>query len=477
MLFGEHAVVYDRPCLVTAVDQRMRVVVELTDGKAFKLEAPDVKIAGYSKPMDALGTGEVPKGANFVEVAVKNFVEKYPLKSGVSVSTKSDFSSQFGFGSSSASIVCVLKALSELTEKKLDTRQLFDLAYQTVLDVQGKGSGFDVAAAIYGGTLYFVTGGKIIEPLDISDVPMIVGYTGVKADTSMIIADVAKKMKAQPERVGRIYDAITKLTNEARQRILEGDWERVGKLMDFNQEYLRDLGVSTETLEALIAAARAAGAWGAKLSGAGGGDCMIALVADNKRAEAEDAIRDAGGQVIHIHAHTSGVRVETDDQDELFVVVDENDTVIGHKSRHECHHDKSLIHRAVELFIFDSKGRVLLQKRSRTKDIRAGYWSTSVGGHVGKDESYKKAMKREIQEELGIDLAVKYHSKRIVEFPAEREMEALFTASHDGPFRPNTSEIEEVRFFDKREILFGMADKSLVLTEAAIHNLKALNII
>src|SRR6266550_1345023 len=75
MLFGEHAVVYNRPCLVTAVDQRMRSTVELIDVPEFQLEAPDVKVTGYKKSLKELGKGEIPKGAKFVEIAVKNFLE------------------------------------------------------------------------------------------------------------------------------------------------------------------------------------------------------------------------------------------------------------------------------------------------------------------------------------------------------------------------------------------------------------------
>ena len=292
MLFGEHAVVYNRPCVVTAVDTRLCLGVELVDGKV-GVEARDVS------------------DTRFVDAAFSNFVEKYPVNSGVRVTTVSGFSSQFGFGSSSASTVCVLKALSELTGKKLQNKSLFDLAYKTVLDVQGKGSGFDVAAAIYGGTLYFVTGGKVIEPLKIKNMPLVIGYTGVKADTVSIMNEVSAKMKAQPERVKRIYDAIAKLVNEAKPKMIEGDWERVGKLMDFNQEYLRDLGVSSEKLEALIAAAKGAGAYGAKLSGAGGGDCMICLAPPDKRKNIEDAIQQAGGQVIHVTPGAQGVRRES----------------------------------------------------------------------------------------------------------------------------------------------------------------------
>jgi len=424
--------------------------------------------------MSDVGKGDVPKGAKFVEVAIKNFLETYPLSGGVHVTTASDFSSQFGFGSSSASTVCVLKALSELTGKKLDNKKLFELAYKTVLDVQGKGSGFDVAAAIDGGTLYFITGGKTIEPLPIGTMPLVIGYTGVKADTVTLMTAVSEKMKSQPERVGRIYDAITKLTEEAKHKMIEGDWERVGRLMDFNQDYLRDLGVSSEKLEALIVAAKVGGAWGAKLSGAGGGDCMIALASEQNRPQVEAAITESCGQVIHISSNAPGVRVETDDQQELFVVVDADDKIIGHKTRYECHHDKTIIHRAVELFIFDSKGRVLLQKRSMAKDTRPGYWSTSVGGHVGKGETNEEAIRREMQEELGIEIPIQYHSKRIVNFPQETEMEALFTASFDGPFHPHPHEIDEVKFFDKREIAFGLATKKLQLTEAAVYNLKAI---
>lgn len=310
MLFGEHAVVHGRPCLVTAVDQRMRVTVELTEDAVFVLDAPDVRISGYRRQMDSLGEGDAPKGAAFAETAVRNFAMKVPIPGGVHVTTTSEFSPQFGFGSSSASVVGVLKALSEITGNTLDVKTLFALAYQTVLDVQGSGSGFDVAAAIYGGTLYFVTGGKTIVPLDIPPIPLVIGYTGVKADTATLVLQVADKMRSQPERVGRIFDAMAKLTEDAKLQMEEGDWQRVGTLMTFAQEYLRDLGVSSERLETLISAAKGAGAYGAKLSGAGGGDCMIAVTDEKNRKAVEDAITKEGGQVIHIACGARGVRVE-----------------------------------------------------------------------------------------------------------------------------------------------------------------------
>ncbi len=75
VLFGEHAVVYGRPCLVTAMDQRIFVTIEIIDEPIFFLHAPDVHVVNYQKAFSDLGKGDLPKGAKFVEIAVKNFFE------------------------------------------------------------------------------------------------------------------------------------------------------------------------------------------------------------------------------------------------------------------------------------------------------------------------------------------------------------------------------------------------------------------
>ncbi|MBU1326598.1 mevalonate kinase [Patescibacteria group bacterium] len=478
MLLGEHAVVYDRPCLVTAVSQRMRVMTELINEPTLLLDAPDVNVVGYKKLLSELGKGEIPKGAQFVEIAVKNFLDKYPFKQGINITTQSEFSSQFGFGSSSASIVCVLKALSEATNSKLTNEQLFDLAYKTVLDIQGKGSGFDVAAAIFGGTLYFTTGGRIIEPVNTADIPLIVGYTGIKADTKTMIFEIEEKKKTYPEKINRIYDAIAKITEEARQKILEGDWKRVGKLMDFNQEYLRDLGVSSEKLEALISAAKRADAWGAKLSGAGRGDCMIALASSEKRNAVSNAIKKAGGEVVPVTPNAPGVRVETtDNQDEVFVVVDRDDNVLGYKTRWECHHDPSLIHRTVGALIFNDKGQLLLQKRSMTKDMEAGLWGISAAGHVTRGQTDEEAVHLELQEELGVDMPLTFWKKFISEEPDETERDVAYKGMSNGPFHPNAEEVAEVRFFEICELKLHIASRRIQLTEGAIKTLQEVKIL
>lgn len=320
MLLGEHAVVYNNPCLVTAIGQRIRLTMEVLNSPEFHLDAPDVAVSNYKKQIKDIGKGEIPKGAKFIETAIKNIlavIARIPIKSGdeaipygLRISTKSDFSSQYGFGSSSASVVCAVKALSEIYNLNLTPKEIFDHSYKTVLDVQGAGSGFDVAAAVYGGTVYFVTGGKIIELLAINHLPLVVAYSGIKADTVTLINQVKEKNEKYPKIINDIYSSIEKIVEEAKIKLQKKNWRYLGELMNINQGYLDALGVSNNSLSNMIYAARSAGAYGAKLSGAGGGDCIIALVDNKKRKAVEKAIEKVGGKIIPVQANAQGVKIE-----------------------------------------------------------------------------------------------------------------------------------------------------------------------
>lgn len=294
MLMGEHAVVYGHPCLVTAVGRRLTLSIEKADNSKLTINSPDTP------------------DTRFVEKALEVGCESWKIKHhGLHLVTQSSFSGKYGFGSSAAVVVATLQALAVLFGRQPTKRQIFDLAYQVILAVQGIGSGFDVAAVIFGGTLYFVTGGKVIENLNSQELlPLVVGYTGIKSSSVNFIKQVAQKKQKYSQRVERIFQAIRKLVDQAKTALVTSDWGKLGKLMDFNQEYLRDLGVSSPKLEELILAAKKAGAWGAKLSGAGGGDCMIALARGDKREAISKAIRGAGGEVVNIRPDAPGVRLE-----------------------------------------------------------------------------------------------------------------------------------------------------------------------
>lgn len=458
MIVGEHAVLYGQPCIVTAVNARLRVTVRHSEERQSRIDVPPYV------------------NTRFVDAALARARERWRIHTPVDIQTASDFPPTYGFGSSAAVVVATLKALAVLWEKHVDNTELFQMARDVVIKVQGVGSGFDVAAAIWGGTIYFADNGSVIEPLNGLSLSMIIGYTGEKADTTQLVSEVASKRAQYPERVDRIMQAIGQYVDQGKKSLVEGEWDRVGKIMNFVQEYLRDLGVSSGALENLIKAARDAGALGAKLSGAGGGDCMIALVTKESRESVAAAIRSVGGQVLNVDMGAQGVRLEpageagiesTDDEKELLVVVDTKDNILGYKTRYECHHDKALIHRGVTVLIFNNEGDVLLQKRSMTKDTHPGMWSTSVGGHVAKGETYEEAAVREMSEELGITLPVSLHSTFLFAYPYEAEMEALFIAQGEGPFELNREEIADAVFVSKRELPRKLLSKEIILTELA----------
>lgn len=320
LLFGEHAVVYGSPCIVSAVNQRLFVTVTLNGENVFHLSAPDLGLTAYSKNIDTLGGKGLPTGVRFIEVLYKRFLATHPQIRGIDVVTKSDFSSSFGFGSSSAATVAFAKALFTAYNIPVDKRRLFEICYQTVLEVQGVGSGFDVASAIWGGTLYYVSPGKVIEPLVTGNLPLVVGYTGVKADTPTLVRQVAEHRRRQPKIIQGLFSQITTIATRAREALLVGDFKTVGFLMNENQLLLNELGVSSAKLDLLNKKAVEAGAWGAKLSGAGGGDCMIAVSpmykndprqSKTERRKIEKEI-DCYGELMKVDLGAEGVRLEED---------------------------------------------------------------------------------------------------------------------------------------------------------------------
>lgn len=162
-----------------------------------------------------------------------------------------------------------------------------------------------------------------------------------------------------------------------------------------------------------------------------------------------------------------------DNQKELFVVVDENDNVIGYRSRFECHHDKSLIHRAVSVALFNPKGLLLLQKRSAEKDTYPGYYTLSASGHLNKGDTYESAAHREVYEELGVKgLQLEYVGKQLVRMEQETEICAVYRGICEGPFNVAADEVETVGFYPVEEVI-----KMDNLTPSAKIDLKVMGIV
>ncbi len=143
--------------------------------------------------------------------------------------------------------------------------------------------------------------------------------------------------------------------------------------------------------------------------------------------------------------------------EESLEIVNEKGEVLGVARRSEIHGDPSLMHRVVHVLVFDEEGRLLLQKRSLSKDVAPGRWDTSVGGHVGVGEELSLSAMREMEEELGV-------SGREIEFlysyvhsnPYETELVSTYRCVYSGDIRHNAEEIDEVRYWSLEEIKEAM---------------------
>ena len=145
------------------------------------------------------------------------------------------------------------------------------------------------------------------------------------------------------------------------------------------------------------------------------------------------------------------------DPNELLPVVDENDCQVGVATRREIH-QKGLLHRAVHVLLFDSAGRLYLQRRSKQKDTHPLKWTSSASGHVDPDEGYGESAQRELQEELGLKLDLTRLGGLTASERTENEFMEVYTTFSDQKPNPNPDEILEGRYFTTQDALALAAD-------------------
>ena len=137
---------------------------------------------------------------------------------------------------------------------------------------------------------------------------------------------------------------------------------------------------------------------------------------------------------------------------EWFPLVNEEGETIGKATRKECHSGSKLLHPVIHLHIFNKDGDLYLQKRSMNKDIQPGKWDTSVGGHIDLGESVEIALKREVQEELGItDFTPEAITNYVFESVREKELVFVHKTVYDGEIHPS-DELDGGRFWSIEEI-------------------------
>ena len=152
----------------------------------------------------------------------------------------------------------------------------------------------------------------------------------------------------------------------------------------------------------------------------------------------------------------------TDNQQEIFPIVDEEGTVIGQATRGECHNGSKRLHPVVHLHVFNAQGDVYLQKRPEWKDIQPGKWDTAVGGHIDYGETPEQALRREVREELGMtDYTPEFISKYVFESQREKELVYVHRTTYDGAIQPSKNELDGGRFWTMDEIRRAMGQNVL----------------
>jgi len=213
-----------------------------------------------------------------------------------------------GLGSSASTTVATISAVAKSRGTRLDRREIFKLAFIPENYLHGHPSGVDQATCTYGGIIQFRKPSKI-KSVNVKRPPMIlVCDSGIHRSTKALVGSVVKRSREQTVRFQTHLEEINTLSNAVVKALQSEDDDELGSLMNRNHELLRQIGVSTPILERLVAAARKAGSLGAKLTGAGGGGCIIALCDDKKaRSNIARELRKVGGTIYNVSLDVRGV--------------------------------------------------------------------------------------------------------------------------------------------------------------------------
>jgi len=314
ILFGEHFVVYGEPAIVLAIDKRAYADVEQRNDKRIHLHSVNLNLAGYFENGNfRIEQGDAKEARlkfDPIKSAVTKVLEKHGAHAGLNIKITSTVPVAAGLGSSAAVVAAVTAAVGALLNVKMAKEDVFRITFESEKIVHGTPSGIDPAIATFGGTLLFQmdTGFK---PLDVkADVPLVIGATGVERSTRVQVEKVRNIRDKYPQVIEPIMSAGREIVLRAIDAFKKNDLETLGELMDINHALLYGVGVSDESLEWLVNAARKAGALGAKLTGAGGGGCMIALTRNENLEQVLEAIQRVGGRPFMARKTDEGVRIE-----------------------------------------------------------------------------------------------------------------------------------------------------------------------
>ena len=267
MLLGEHAVLHGHPCLVAAIDRRVRVsIAPRNDGMVTIASA----LGDYEGDRDDLPDHP---SFRFAIGALRHIPDALP--GGLDALIEADMPPTIGFGTSAAVTAAMVAALYTSTHGRLSLPEIFTHARSVIQQVQGRGSGADAAASVMGGIVHYQMGhdpGVINKDIH----PITALYCGYKTPTPAVIERVTNAWAGRDESRDRIYDAMSDTVESARTALTASNAPAFGNALNRGQELMAELGVSTPELDQCVELLRGQPAIsGAKISGSGLGDCAV----------------------------------------------------------------------------------------------------------------------------------------------------------------------------------------------------------
>jgi len=306
---GEHAVVYGEPAIATAIGRRVCSTVWPRTDRVVRVVSRDQQLTTTTS-VDATDVGTAVRCedplAPIARVVCRSLQELGESR-GVEVHTSSDIPMAAGLGSSAAALVSATAAVMLLYSNRLDRETVCRIAHEGEKLIHVNPSGIDDHISTYGGMIYYRSSEGFRQIITrLQGLPLVIGNTGKSRPTGTLVKNVRERLSEHPEDY-EIIRQIGRRSLSALDAIQRGDLKGLGETMIANHSLLRSLGVSTRELDILVEVAIRAGALGAKLTGAGGGGCMIALVEEVRMKEVQEALKSAGAQVIYSKGKAEGV--------------------------------------------------------------------------------------------------------------------------------------------------------------------------
>jgi len=271
ILFGEHFVVHGTKAILAAIDKRVTVTSTFTENKTIKVDSH-------------LGTIEVPISSSYEEVEsefrpfvylANKIINSEQNVSGLEITIDSDIPIGVGLGSSSACCVAATASISELFNE-LSSEEILKMSIEAEKTIFPDTSGADCTVCTYGGMIEYPSVEKIDNTFDLN---LLIANSMIPHNTKNSVEKVNKFKENDEERFSQLCDLETKLIDEVITAMKNNDATTFGLKMSENQKYLEEIQISNDTLRDMISSLKEI-SLGTKITGAGDGGCIIALVKD-----------------------------------------------------------------------------------------------------------------------------------------------------------------------------------------------------